>query len=124
MVPDESGNPITSQGVLPVLTNEDGLAYIEWQLLRLVYCACSEVFTGNIRISTFIYKCTYMYVSVCGHIWSGGCYGLSAALPQRSSLVIYVYVHIYVHVYVYIYEYTYVYVYVPIYTYIIVHMCT
>jgi len=56
VVPDESGNPITSQGVLPVLTNEDGLAYIEWQLLRLVYCASSEVFTGNIYIYIYIYK--------------------------------------------------------------------
>jgi hypothetical protein len=47
VVPDESGNPITSQGVLPVLNNEDCLAYLEWQLLRLVYCATTEAFTAS-----------------------------------------------------------------------------
>jgi len=96
VVPDESGNPISSQGVLPVLTNEDGLACIEWQLLRLVYCASSEVFTGNICIYIYIYDYTYMYVSVCGHISRGSCYGSCIALPQRSSLVIYVSIYIYI----------------------------
>lgn len=46
VTPDESGNPVTSQGVVRVLANEDGLHYVEWQLLRLVYCSAAEAFTA------------------------------------------------------------------------------
>ena len=47
VMPDESGNPVTSQGVVRVLANGDGLRYVEWQLLRLVYCPAREVFTAS-----------------------------------------------------------------------------
>jgi hypothetical protein len=47
VVPDESGNPVSSQGVLRVQKNEDGLLYVEWQLLRLVYSDADEAFTAS-----------------------------------------------------------------------------
>jgi hypothetical protein len=47
VMPDESGNPVTSQGVVRVLVNDDGLQYVEWQLLRLVYCPTREAFTAS-----------------------------------------------------------------------------
>jgi len=47
VVPDESGNPVSSQGVLIVQVNEDGLQYLEWQLLRLVFCPTTMAYTAS-----------------------------------------------------------------------------
>ena len=46
-VHDESGNPVKSQGVLQVRENEDALRFLEWQLLRLVFCPQIGAFTAH-----------------------------------------------------------------------------
>ena len=43
---DESGNLVKTQGVLQVRANEDALRFLEWQLLRLVFCPQVGAFTA------------------------------------------------------------------------------